>query len=184
MVFLDESGANLAMGRSHAWLPRGAVLVEPVAGELEHHPDTGRRDWHQPLATLATAWGALNTKHGSSRGSAAATCNMALALRSAPAPARAFCAGRLSITATSPRRRCRTSACPCRLSTQLPHGTHGASHGSRNPKARRAHTPNPGFRCSRTCATGFTGTWARSGLTDVPTTPRMVASFLHKIAHP
>jgi transposase len=27
-VFLDESGANLAMGRSHAWLPRGAVLIE------------------------------------------------------------------------------------------------------------------------------------------------------------
>src|SRR6478609_3288586 len=23
LVFLDESGANLAMGRSHAWLPRG-----------------------------------------------------------------------------------------------------------------------------------------------------------------
>ena len=29
LVFLDESGANLAMARSHAWLPRGAVLVEP-----------------------------------------------------------------------------------------------------------------------------------------------------------
>jgi hypothetical protein len=28
LVFLDESGANLAMGRSHAWLPRGEVLVE------------------------------------------------------------------------------------------------------------------------------------------------------------
>ena len=29
LVFIDESGANLAMGRSHAWLPRGAVLIEP-----------------------------------------------------------------------------------------------------------------------------------------------------------
>jgi transposase len=28
LVFLDESGANLAIGRSHAWLPRGAILVE------------------------------------------------------------------------------------------------------------------------------------------------------------
>ena len=29
LVFLDESGANLAMGRSHAWLPRGTELIEP-----------------------------------------------------------------------------------------------------------------------------------------------------------
>ena len=29
LVFLDESGANLAMGRSHAWVPRGSELVEP-----------------------------------------------------------------------------------------------------------------------------------------------------------
>ena len=29
LVFLDESGANVAMGRSHAWLPRGQELIEP-----------------------------------------------------------------------------------------------------------------------------------------------------------
>jgi transposase len=29
LVFLDESGANLAMGRSHAWVARGTELVEP-----------------------------------------------------------------------------------------------------------------------------------------------------------
>jgi hypothetical protein len=29
VVFLDESGANLAMGRSHAWVLRGRELVEP-----------------------------------------------------------------------------------------------------------------------------------------------------------
>ncbi len=29
LVFIDESGANLAMGRSHAWVPRGEVYVEP-----------------------------------------------------------------------------------------------------------------------------------------------------------
>lgn len=28
-MFVDESGANLAMGRSHAWVKRGQVLVEP-----------------------------------------------------------------------------------------------------------------------------------------------------------
>jgi transposase len=28
-VFVDESGANLAMGRSHAWVLRGAVVVDP-----------------------------------------------------------------------------------------------------------------------------------------------------------
>jgi len=28
-VFVDESGANLAMGRSHAWVKRGEVMVEP-----------------------------------------------------------------------------------------------------------------------------------------------------------
>jgi hypothetical protein len=29
LVFLDESGANIAMGRSHAWVQRGSELVEP-----------------------------------------------------------------------------------------------------------------------------------------------------------
>jgi transposase len=28
-VFVDEAGANLAMGRSHAWVPRGEEHVEP-----------------------------------------------------------------------------------------------------------------------------------------------------------
>jgi hypothetical protein len=28
-VFVDESGANLAMGRSHAWVKRGEVVVDP-----------------------------------------------------------------------------------------------------------------------------------------------------------
>ena len=60
LVFLDESGANLAMGRSHAWLPRGEVLVEPrpmnwgdnltMVGAIRAHR------W----MTLATSWGAMN----------------------------------------------------------------------------------------------------------------------------
>ncbi len=29
LVFLDEAGANLAMGRSHVWVPRGEEYVEP-----------------------------------------------------------------------------------------------------------------------------------------------------------
>ena len=29
LVFIDESGANLAMGRSHALVPRGDVYVDP-----------------------------------------------------------------------------------------------------------------------------------------------------------
>ena len=29
LVFLDESGANLAMGRSHAWVRRGEEYIEP-----------------------------------------------------------------------------------------------------------------------------------------------------------
>lgn len=28
-MFVDESGANLAMGRSHAWVRRGEVVVDP-----------------------------------------------------------------------------------------------------------------------------------------------------------
>jgi len=60
LVFLDESGANLAMGRSHAWLPRGAVLVEPRPinwGDNLTLVGAIRMDrW----LTLATAWGAMN----------------------------------------------------------------------------------------------------------------------------
>ena len=61
LVFLDESGANLAMGRSHAWLPRGSELIEPRP-----------RNWGDNLTlvgamrgdrwlSLATLWGAINT---------------------------------------------------------------------------------------------------------------------------
>ena len=61
LVFLDESGANLAMGRSHAWLPRGQEWIEPRP-----------RNWGDNLSlvgamrlegwvTLATAWGAITT---------------------------------------------------------------------------------------------------------------------------
>lgn len=29
LVFLDESGANVAMGRTHCWIPKGSVHVDP-----------------------------------------------------------------------------------------------------------------------------------------------------------
>jgi hypothetical protein len=61
-VFLDESGANLAMGRSHAWLPRGRELIEPrpmnwgdnlsLIGAMRVH------GW----LTMATFWGAIDTR--------------------------------------------------------------------------------------------------------------------------
>jgi transposase len=60
-VFLDESGANLAMGRSHAWLPRGTELIEPRPmnwGENLTMVGAMRVDgW----LTLATGWQAMNT---------------------------------------------------------------------------------------------------------------------------
>lgn len=60
LVFLDESGANLAMGRSHAWLPRGTELIEPRPmnwGENLTMVGAMRIDgW----LTLATGWEAIN----------------------------------------------------------------------------------------------------------------------------
>jgi transposase len=60
LVFLDESGANLAMGRSHAWLLRGTELIEPRPmnwGENLTMVGAMRMDrW----VTLATGWQAMN----------------------------------------------------------------------------------------------------------------------------
>jgi transposase len=62
LVFVDESGAHLAMGRSHAWLPRGAVFVEPRPmnwGDNLTMIGAMRADrW----LTLGTCWGAANTE--------------------------------------------------------------------------------------------------------------------------
>jgi transposase len=59
LVFLDEAGANIAMGRSHAWVQRGEEYVEArpmnwgdnltLAGALR------RRGW----VTLSTKWRAM-----------------------------------------------------------------------------------------------------------------------------
>jgi putative transposase len=62
LVFLDEAGANLAMGRSHAWVLRGEEHVEPRpmnwGDNLTLVGAIHRRGW----VTLGTAWGAMTAK--------------------------------------------------------------------------------------------------------------------------
>jgi transposase len=60
-VFLDESGANLAMGRSHAWLPRGTELIEPRPMNYGDNLTLIGAIRIDRWLTLATAWGAMNT---------------------------------------------------------------------------------------------------------------------------
>lgn len=56
LVFLDEAGANIAMGRSHAWVQRGAEYVEarPMnwGDNLTLVGAVRRRGW----VTLSTKW--------------------------------------------------------------------------------------------------------------------------------
>jgi len=54
LVFIDESGANLAMGRPHAWVPRGEVYVEP-------RPVNWGGNLTMVGAIRADRWLALNT---------------------------------------------------------------------------------------------------------------------------
>jgi transposase len=62
LVFLDEAGVNLAMGRSHAWVPRGEEYVEPRpmnwGDNLTLVGAIRRRGW----AVLSTHWGAMNKR--------------------------------------------------------------------------------------------------------------------------
>jgi transposase len=60
LVFLDESGANLAMGRSHAWLPRGTILVEPRPMNWGDNLTMVGAIRVDRWLTLGTHWGALN----------------------------------------------------------------------------------------------------------------------------
>ena len=43
LIFVDEAGATLAMGRSHAWVAKGAEYVEPRPMKWEE-PDVDRGD--------------------------------------------------------------------------------------------------------------------------------------------
>ena len=60
LVFLDEAGANLAMGRSHAWVKRGEEYVEsrPMnwGDNLTLVGAIRRRGW----VVLSTKWRAMN----------------------------------------------------------------------------------------------------------------------------
>jgi transposase len=60
LVFLDESGANLAMGRSHAWLPRGRILVEPRPMNWGDNLTMVGAIRVDRWLTLGTYWGAMN----------------------------------------------------------------------------------------------------------------------------
>src|SRR3989442_754541 len=61
LVFLDESGANLAMGRSHAWLPRGTELIEPRPMNWGDNLTLVGAIRMDRLLTLATSWEAMTT---------------------------------------------------------------------------------------------------------------------------
>ena len=62
LVFIDEAGANLAMGRSHAWVQRGTEYVEarPMnwGDNLTMIGALRREGW----VTLSTQWRAVNTE--------------------------------------------------------------------------------------------------------------------------
>jgi DDE superfamily endonuclease len=60
-VFLDESGANLAMGRSHAWLPRGTELIEARPMNWGDNLTMIGAIRVDRWLTLATSWGAMDT---------------------------------------------------------------------------------------------------------------------------
>jgi transposase len=60
-VFLDESGANLAMGRSHAWIRRGTELIEPRPMNWGDNLTLVGAIRVDRWLTMATSWGAMNT---------------------------------------------------------------------------------------------------------------------------
>jgi len=61
LVFVDESGANLSMGRSHAWIVRGQELVEPRP-----------MNWGTNLTMIGAircdGWVVLTTQHATANG--------------------------------------------------------------------------------------------------------------------
>jgi hypothetical protein len=61
LVFVDESGANLAMGRSHAWVPRGTELIEARPMNWGDNLTLIGAIRVDRRLTMATSWGAMNT---------------------------------------------------------------------------------------------------------------------------
>ena len=60
-MFLDEAGANLAMGRSHAWLLRGTELIEPRPMNWGTNLTLVGAIRVDRWLTLATSWDAMTT---------------------------------------------------------------------------------------------------------------------------
>jgi len=61
LVFLDESGANLAMGRSHAWVRRGEEYIEPRPMNWGHNLSLLGAVRVDGWVTLATKWKGVRT---------------------------------------------------------------------------------------------------------------------------
>jgi transposase len=61
-VFVDESGANLAMGRSHAWVKRGEVVVDPRPMNWGDNLTMIGAIRAERWLTMSTAWQAANAE--------------------------------------------------------------------------------------------------------------------------
>jgi transposase len=62
LVFVDEAGANIAMGRSHAWVQRGQEYVEARPMNWgDNLTMIGAMRWERWL-TLSTKWRAVNAE--------------------------------------------------------------------------------------------------------------------------
>jgi transposase len=59
LVFLDESGANLAMGGSHAWIRRGEEYIEPRPMNWGTNLTLIGAVWLEGWVTLDTMWKSL-----------------------------------------------------------------------------------------------------------------------------
>ena len=59
LVFLDEAGANIAMGRSHAWVPRGEEYVESRPMNWGDNLTMIGAIRHDRWVTLSTKWRAM-----------------------------------------------------------------------------------------------------------------------------
>jgi transposase len=60
LVFIDEAGANLAMGRVHAWVRRGAEYIEPRPMNRGDNLTLIGAVRLEGVVALATQWQAVN----------------------------------------------------------------------------------------------------------------------------
>jgi transposase len=62
LVFLDEAGANIAMGRSHAWVPRGEEYVESRPMNWGDNLTMVGAIRCEGWVTLSTKWRSMTTE--------------------------------------------------------------------------------------------------------------------------